>query len=273
MHVATAMLPNASASQDRIFTTRNAVILLDGASAFVPVEVSPSTYVDTLGRILVEGLVAEPRIPLIGLLASAIEESAALLDLHPGVSPSSTVAIARQDDGGLDLLVLGDSQIATPRGIYVDDRIARLAGPQRRAYQSRLAAGHGYDKTHRELLKELQVEQARRRNTDEGYWIAEAVPSAAHHAITVQMEVDATPWLVLATDGAYRTMQKLGLDDWGCVAAKDRIELDSLLSDLDRWETFEDPDGLGLPRAKPHDDKSIAAVRIAQTKCEYAPRE
>jgi len=260
MRVATAMLPDATSSQDRIFTTPNAVILLDGASAFVPVEVSPSTFVDTLGRFLVEGLAADPRISLTDLLAQAIEKSASVLDLCPGTSPSSTVAIARQDGDLLDLLVLGDSQIATPGGIYVDHRIAHIAQMQRAAYRARLAEGHGYDKTHRELLRALQIEQAAHRNIDGGYWIAEADPAAAHHAITVTENHESTPQLVLATDGAYRPMQHLGLDDWTAVAYQLDVELESTLKALERWEQHDDPNGLALPRAKRHDDKAIAAV-------------
>jgi hypothetical protein len=261
MRVATAMLPDASSSQDRIFTTPTAVIVLDGASAFVPVAVSPATYVDTLGRLLVEGLAAEPQIHLTDLLTQAIQSAASLLGLSPGISPSSTVAIARQDDGGLDFLVLGDTQITTPHGIYVDDRIDRFAQEQRRAYRDRLADGHGYDESHRELLKALQAKQAQHRNADGGYWIAEAVPAAAAQSITARLDLNATPWVVLATDGAYRPMQHLGLDDWQAVAAKGSVELDVLVNALSRWEARHDPDGLSLPRAKRHDDKAIAAVK------------
>ncbi|MDO8149161.1 hypothetical protein Q6350_12045 [Isoptericola sp. b515] len=261
MRVAKAMLPDVSSSQDRILTTPTAVIVLDGASAFVPVAVSPATYVDTLGRFLVEGLSAEPEIGLPNLLAEAISQSASLLGLSPGSSPSSTVAIAREDGHGLDLLVLGDSQIATPHGIYVDNRLAHFAQPQRDAYRDRLAAGHGYDGTHRELLRALQTEQARHRNIDSGFWIAEAAPAAAYHAITLRVDLNATPWLVLATDGAYRPMRHLGLDDWAAIAARDGVGLGGLLKDLDRWEKQDDPDGLALPRAKRHDDKAIATLR------------
>lgn len=262
MRIATAMLPDASSSQDRIFTTPSAVIVLDGASAFVPVEVLPSTYVDTLGRYLVGGLTSEPQIPLTDLLAQAIEQTSSLLDLRPGTSPSSTVAIAREGGGGLDLLVLGDSQIATPHGIYVDDRIARVAQDKRAAYRARLAAGNGYDETHRELLRALQAEQARHRNIDGGYWIAEAVPAAAHHATVVRVARETTPWLVLSTDGSYRPMQHLGLDNWSRVARRESSDLGTLLSQLDRWERYDDPDGLLLPRAKRNDDKTVAVVHF-----------
>lgn len=262
MRVATAMLPDASSSQDRIFTTENAVIVLDGASAFVPVEVSPSTFVDTLGGYLVGGLAADPRIPLTDLLAQAIKGAALVLGLRPGASPSSTVAIAREDEDGLDLPILGDSQIATPQGIHLDDRIANCAQPQRAEYRARLAAGDGYNKTHRELLKALQAEQKRHRNADGGYWIAEAHPGAANHAITMRLSIKAVPWLVIATDGAYRPMHHLNLDNWAAVAGLDSAGLQSLLNTLDRWERYDDSDGTKLPRAKRHDDKALAAVRL-----------
>lgn len=264
MRAATAMLPDAGSSQDRIYTTPTAVVVLDGASAFVPVEVSPSTYVDTLGHFLAESLTADPRVALTDALAEAIERSASLLGLRPGASPSSTVVIAREDGDGIDLLVLGDSQIATPQGIYVDDRIARFAHAQRATYRARLADGYGYDETHRGLLRALQTEQARHRNVDGGYWIAEAVPAAAHHATTTRQPLDATPWLVLATDGAYRPMQHLALDDWSAVAAKDSTELARLLNALERWEADDDAGGLALPRAKRHDDKAIAVCHLLE---------
>lgn len=141
MRVATAMLPDARSSQDRIFTTQNAVIILDGASAFVPVKVSPTTYVDTLGRLLGEGLAAEPEGQLTDLLAQAIEESVFLLDLQPGSSPSSTVAIARIRTGEVDLLVLGDTAIATPSGVVIDNRLSTIAETERQAYRARLLKG------------------------------------------------------------------------------------------------------------------------------------
>jgi hypothetical protein len=262
MRVATAMLPDAASSQDRIFVTDTAVIVLDGASAFVPVEVSPATYVDTLGGLLIEGLSAEPEIRLTDLLAEAIGQAASLLGLSPGFSPSSTVAIAREEGDGLDLLVLGDSQIATPHGIYVDNRLAHFAQPQREAYRDRLAAGNGYDETHRELLNTLQTAQSQHRNVEGGFWIAEAVPDAAYHALTFRGDAYRTPWLILATDGAYRPIQHLGLNDWKGITARGNGELDRLLNEVHRWESRDDPDGLTLPRAKRHDDKAIAVALL-----------
>ncbi|WP_167111008.1 hypothetical protein [Amycolatopsis viridis] len=84
MRVATAQLPPIEDSDDKIFTTSNAVIVLDGASAFVPVPVPASTYADRLGRELVACLNERPDADLGVVLADAIEASASALELKPG---------------------------------------------------------------------------------------------------------------------------------------------------------------------------------------------
>jgi hypothetical protein len=77
--------------------------------------------------------------------------------------PSSTVAMTRMAGSRIDLLALGDSSIfydtGPGTGVLTDDRLAELNMPQRQRYRERLAAGHGYDDTHRELLRTLQREQ------------------------------------------------------------------------------------------------------------------
>jgi hypothetical protein len=111
-------------------------------------------------------------------------------------------------------------------------------------------------------LRELQVQQAGRRNREGGYWIAEADPNAAAHAITVRRHLDEAPWVVLATDGVYNPMSFHESHDWSRYAGYDDRQLASLLEQLRRWEANVDPNGQQLPRAKRHDDKSIAAIRF-----------
>ncbi len=264
MHVVSAMLPDAASSQDRIFATQSAVIVLDGASAFVPVEASPAAFVDTLGGCLRAQLLRDPNADLIEVLGVAIARTADDLHLHPGASPSSTVAIVRERGDDLDLLVLGDTQIATPHGIMRDDRLSAVAVDERRRYRDRLSAGLGYGAEHRALLRTLQEEQARLRNREGGYWIAEASAEAASHAMTSTLAVHKVPWCVLATDGAYKPMEYLGVDDWRRIATLDRVSLELWLEQLDQWEAQRDPDGHALPRAKRHDDKAIAVVMPAR---------
>lgn len=260
MRVATAQLPDLDNSDDRIFTTANAVIVLDGASAFVPVPIPAAAYADTLGREVQQRLTDEPAAELANTLADAIAATATALDLTPGESPSATVAIARVRAGHVDVLVLGDTQVVLPDQIIRDDRLGALGFAASRKYRDRLASGTGYDDEHRDLLRELQTEQAKHRNRDGGYWIAEATPDAAYHAITTRRPTDEVPWLVLATDGAYTPMQHLGLDDWPHVAAATSRDLGAVLARCHQWEADDDPNGRALPRAKRHDDKSLAAI-------------
>lgn len=262
MRVETAMLPDVRSSRDRIFITPSAVIVLDGATAFVPIPVTPDQYVDTLGRHLVETLTALPNLGLTAALTRAIEQTAQHLELQPGRSPSSTVAIMRQHGQSVEYLVLGDTQIVTPAGILIDDRIAEVATMERSRYRERLANGGGYDQIHRDQLRDLQAKQAEYRNRDGGYWIAEADPNAAARALIGAFAVGSDHWAVMATDGVYRPAVHLGLDDWESAASHDAAELSRLLALLNAWEAEVDPDGIKLPRAKRHDDKAIAAIRF-----------
>lgn len=265
MRVATAQHPDADHSADRIVVTDSAIVILDGASAFVPVPVPVAAYVEFLGRQLVGILNEKPDADLTDVLKVAIQSTATYFDLRPGQSPSSTVGIVRRRDDQLDVLALGDSVIVLPNEVISDDRIDRLALPVRRRYQERLAAGHGYDDEHRRLLRELQTLQAQHRNTAGGYWIAEATPAAADHALTFSRPADDVPWVVLATDGAYNPLVHLGLDDWARVARADPQQLATLLDQCTTWEREEDPDARRLPRAKRHDDKAIAVIQFDVT--------
>jgi hypothetical protein len=260
MRVATAQLPPSEDSDDKIFTTSNAVIVLDGASAFVPVPVPASTYADRLGHELATGLATRPDVELRAVLADAIEATANGLELKPGKSPSSTVTILRERDGVVDVLCLGDSVAVLPTEVLTDERMDELNLAPRRQYQKRLTDGGGYDDTHRALLRELQTQQGTHRNQPGGFWIAEASPGAAQHALVSQYPATSVPWAVLATDGAYNTMTHIGMTDWPTIASSSAYELAVILDHCQQWERNDDPDARLFPRAKRHDDKALAAV-------------
>lgn len=261
MHVTLAQHPEPPAGDDRAFITSNAVIVLDGASAFAARDVPASTYAQHLGSTMA-ALVDGTDEALTVLLAEAIKTTAASLELTPGGrAPSSTLAVVRwRDDGSVDVLVLGDSQVVIPGEIIRDDRLGPLASAERTAYRTRLENGHGYDDEHRRILAALQAEQLRHRNVPGGYWIAEAEPAAAAHALVRQLSPDEVPWCVLATDGAYKPMEHLGLDDWPTVAGATSDDLAAILRRCQDWEST-DPLGKMLPRAKCHDDKTLITVQ------------
>ena len=155
-------------------------------------------------------------------------------------------------DSEADLYVLGDSPIhygtTSTTHDFTDGRLAGLPLTEYATYTANLRAGHGYGDEHRAALIALQRAQARYRNTEHGYWIAETDPEAAHHAIGTTLGIDAIAWAVLATDGAAEPIAHLGHDDWPDIAHYDGDQLAALLARIHRWEQHRDPDGTSLPQ-------------------------
>ncbi len=242
----------------------NAAIVLDGATAFASVDLDPGTYAEALGRHIVAELRSDDRIDLAEVVSKAIDIVARQFELRPGRSPSSTVTILRVHNQQAGLFVLGDSPLyygtVHHSRVLADTRLADLDLPESRHYRDRLRDGSGYDDQHRTLLRRLQEHQRAWRNVDGGYWIAEADPAAAYHAITATLSVHDLSWAVLATDGISNPLRYLGRADWATVAAQSDRQLTGLLAAAHRWESEDDPTGRTFPRAKRHDDKTIAAI-------------
>ena len=270
MRITAAQLPEPPHGADRVIVTRNAVAVLDGASAFGPARVPPGEYASRLGDATAAALSENPQAPLTSVLAAAITATAAELGLEDGDDcPSSTVAMARLGGDSLDLLALGDSYVfygtgpgGTGSGTLTDGRLAGLRLPQQQQYRERLAAGGSYDHDHRELLRALQRSQRQHRNRSGGYWIAAADPAAASRALTLTLPATASTWAVLATDGTVSTARHLGLDDWPAFARSGPAALADLLRACQDWEQHADPDGRLFPRSKRHDDKAIASLAL-----------
>jgi serine/threonine protein phosphatase PrpC len=267
--ITTAQIPEPPHGADRVILTGNAVIVLDGASAFEPAAVPPGEYASHLGASIAAALAGTPQAPLVSVLAEAIAATASALGLDGGDGcPSSTVVMARHTGDALDLLALGDSYAfyGTGPGVtgtLTDDRLAGLRLDQQRQYRERLATGGGYDDAHRELLRALQQGQRRHRNRPGGYWIATADPAAASHALTLTLPATAVTWTVLATDGVVNTARHLGLDDWPALVRSGPAALPRLLRNCQNWEQHADPEGQQFPRSKRHDDKAIASLTAA----------
>lgn len=263
MIVHSAQLP-ARSDEDRVTTSDHAVIVLDGASAHDPDTPRAGAYVDTLAVELRTRVTATN--DLRAALAEAIGSTAALLELHPGASPSSTVAVVRVGPTTVDLIVLGDAAVVVgtvddDEHVYVDDRLELLDLPAADRYRERLATGAGYDPEHRRILQDLQRAEGRHRNQPGGFWVAEAEPAAADHALTASYPRDRVAWVVAATDGAFDVLPTLGVD-WQAVAHQSSSGLRELLHRCRTWEATADPNGQALPRAKRHDDKTIAVIRL-----------
>lgn len=256
-----ASLPGGSdRGQDRWRTVDRAAVVLDGASSYTPSMADASHYVDRLVTSIGDRLVtAGGSLP--SILADSIRETAEHLELTPGTSPSSTVLIARRSEGEFEILVLGDSTalVKTADGQvhrFSDRRLSTVATDVRLTYRERLESGNGFDDEHRRLLRDLQEREHSVRNTPGGYWITEADPTAANEALIYRFPTEQIAWCVLATDGAQRTVDHLGIA-WERVATMTPKELHELLCELHRWEESTDPTAKLMPRAKKHDDKAV----------------
>lgn len=255
---------SAGTGEDRALVFANGVIVLDGATAHHPGIPKASGYVDTLGPELSSRL--DPGLDTRVAVAEAIRATAAKLHLQPGTSPSSTVAVVCVGSDTVEALLLGDSSVivGTRDGnfeVHSDDRLHKLSEPLSDRYRRRLAAGSGYDRKHHELLHELQGHQRSYRNRIGGYWIAEADPTAADHALRFDYPRDSIAWVIVATDGARDPLDALGIE-WPTVSGESSAGLRELLDRCHAWEADIDPYGRLLPRSKRHDDKTLAVIRL-----------
>ncbi|MFC9964909.1 hypothetical protein ACFVH4_11765 [Nocardia ignorata] len=255
----------ASSDEDRLVVTDRAVIVLDGATAHDPAMPSAGAYVDFLASDLAQSI--DGTSPLAVVLEQSIARAVAVLGIEPGAAPSSTVALVRVESDAIDVLVLGDSSVIVGLRtggvqVHTDDRLPRLRLPEADLFRRLLADGQGYSEQHRKVLRELQVAERAQRNRPDGYWIAEADPSAAAHALRFRYPRDEVAWIIAATDGAFDLVPMLSVT-WPEVANMSTQQLEQLLRDVHIWEAETDPDGQALPRAKRHDDKTVVVVRIA----------
>lgn len=251
-------------NQDRYLVGDYYAAVLDGASSYPPLPEGRDGgwYADHLAH-AIEALIS-PDKALDVVVAEAIEAVADAQHLQRGASPSSTVALARWDRSYVECLVLGDSTILVEHRDgtvepLTDDRLAAVATTQREDYRRRLQQGHGYDDEHRTLLQALQDEQRRARNTEDGYWIAEADPSASYHALQRRYHQHAISNLVLMSDGA-AAIEAMGLAEWPVVIHTARtLGCAEILTGVTNAED-DDPHGQQFPRSKHHDDKTALLV-------------
>jgi hypothetical protein len=258
--ILTAERPNGSRpSEDRIFTTEHAVIVLDGASQPDRSLHDGGWLADQLGSDLANHLRHEPAADLVPALASSIRRVAENHDLEPGHSPSTTVAIVRWDASAVDVLVLCDSPVivADRRGHLHQIRDDRLA-----TVTASLDRPDRFDAETPGAWRRLVAGQRRERNRPGGYWVAEADPDAAHHAVRASWPADEVSIILAMTDGVSIGVDRYGIPpDWATaieLAADDPNRLVDAIHDAEAA----DPLGERWPRSKRHDDKALAVLRF-----------
>ncbi|MBT2208697.1 protein phosphatase 2C domain-containing protein [Actinomadura sp. NEAU-AAG7] len=242
------------------------MVVLDGVSPLRPEGPRDGWYPDALGQRILDLLDSDPSADLPDVLATAIDHVSAKHSLVPGESPASTVAILRWDDQHIDGLVLGDSPIVVfgqDGGVDVlrDGRHEAVVAELRRAARQ---TTEGFD-TLDDLIRATRPAKLARMNHDGGYWIAEAMPEAGHHAILRRWPINSVHAVAAMTDGV-----SCGVDDYGLppswpaaltLALNDGLQ--ALLAVIHEAEAT-DKDRQRWPRPKTHDDKAAALVVFPQ---------
>jgi hypothetical protein len=251
-------------NQDQVVVVDGAAAVLDGATSWLRDPGDPRDggwYARALGAALTARLPGAER-TLTGILADAIAEVRDAHGLTPGDSPYSTASIARWTQDEIDVLVLGDSPVLVQAAsgeveMVADDRLAGTASSQRAAYREHLAAGEGFDARFAGLIAAVQRSERAAFNREDGFWVAEADPAAAEHALTESWRVDDVVAVALMSDGVSAAVTDYGLTDWsGLIAGVGERSPNALLADVHAAEAT-DPDGRRWPRTKRHDDKSL----------------
>jgi hypothetical protein len=258
-------------NQDTVIVTDRAVAVLDGATSWssrdgdVVPDRDGGWYSRTLAAELLPRLDGDEA--LVDVVGAAISRLRDNHGLTPGRGPESTVTIARWDCASVELYALGDSPVVVvPRegsaAELLDDRLQSVAARERAAYRDRLRAGTGHDDEFWRLVARLQEAEFTGQNRPGGYWIATADPDAANQALTSRHALADVRAVIVLSDGA-----ATGVDDYAspdawddAVDQLDRLGPTAFLIAVHAVEDS-DPDARRWPRAKCHDDKTIAVLR------------
>lgn len=248
-------------SEDRIFTTDNAVIVLDGASQPEAVERNGGWLAQQLGATLADRLRTAPTQELTDALESSITSVATKHGLVPGDSPSTTVAVIRWTDQALDVLVLCDSPVIV---MTTDGRVEVIKDTRLDEVTGRINHAARLIDDDPQGWATLVGEQRRQRNRTGGYWVGEADPAAARHAITTSWPIENIEAAVAMTDGVSVGVERYHQPpDWPTAAKLAALDPAHLVDVVHTAEDT-DPAGATWPRSKVHDDKAIAVVTLLQ---------
>ncbi len=259
--VRTAERPGGSRpSEDRIFQADNAVIVLDGATQALALERTGGWIAEETGQRLIAGLTAQPNVDLRELLKTCI---VGLVDDHglkPGMSPSTTVSIARFNKTVVDILVLCDSPVIllNTNGSIIevrDDRLSRISSSLHRPDGPR-------DMSKPEWVEQITTFETY-RNRPGGFWCVSASPEAADEAIVKQFSVSDCQAIMLMTDGVSAIVDDYqSLPSWQAAMNVGRTDPEQLVALVHDTE-LHDPAAEKWPRGKVHDDKALAVVDLS----------
>ncbi|WP_030321021.1 protein phosphatase 2C domain-containing protein [Streptomyces flavochromogenes] len=255
-------------NEDFVLFDSTAAVVLDGAGMAPGMQSGcrhgVAWYVEQLGTFLHAEAVRADK-PLAVCLATAIESTTNkhrdTCAVDGPLSPSATVSVARVRGDVVEWLVLGDCTVLVQSDGTVtaatDDRLVHVA-PRAREALARAASGSPErQRAHEALVREERSQ----RNTQGGYWVAAADPTAASQALTGSETVARVEGVALLTDGAGRLVTTFHSTDWqGYMGLLRHSGPEGVLRQVREAEAS-DPSLSQWPRSKQYDDATIAHIR------------
>jgi hypothetical protein len=252
----------SKANEDFVAASPKVAVVLDGLSAPPPLGTGclhgTPWFVAQLGAQVISAANTASDEPLQDLVAGAItrvaDSHAHSCDLdHPG-TPSSSLAVLREQDQRVEYLLLFDSVIVLdgPSGLVVvtDRRVDAFARQEDLATREHLIGSPA----HQERVQDLVAAQRRHRNQPGGYWVAGAKPAAAHQAVTGSRPRDQVNRAALLTDGVSCLVELYAAAEWPELL--DSMQQHGPTHVISRIRELEDadPSGNRWPRYKRSDD-------------------
>jgi hypothetical protein len=256
----------SKANEDFVAASPKVAVVLDGLSAPPPLGTGclhgTPWFVAQLGAQVMSAATTAGEEPLQDLVAGAItrvaDSHAHSCDLdHPG-TPSSSLAVLREQDRRVEYLLLFDSVIVLdgPSGLVVvtDRRVDAFARQEHLATREHPVGSPA----HQERVQELVAAQRRHRNQPSGYWVAGAKPTAAYQAVTGSRPLDEVDRAALLSDGVSCLVELYAAADW--LELLDSMQQHGPTHVITRVRDLEDadPSGSRWPRYKRSDDATAA---------------
>lgn len=259
-------------NEDTAVTSAQAAVVVDGAGLPEAVRQgcrhSVQWYSNHLAHSM-HALLGDPARSIRDALRDAIRETTAAhgpgCSLEGG-SPSATIAAYRITGEDLEYVVLGDASVLLARTDdsaqeITDDRLDQLVTPRRQ----RLLAE--WDRSGEFTGDDAWLEAHRRttevlRNVPGGFWVCQDDETAADEAIAGRVPLAELTGAVLATDGAARGSQLLGIHDTETLVKRliDDEHAD-VFAEIRAAETARQHD-LVSRRLKVHDDVTVVSFRV-----------
>jgi hypothetical protein len=253
-------------NEDFVAASPSVAVVLDGLSAPPPLGTGclhgTPWFVTQLGTQLVSAATTARDKPLQNLVASAIsrvaDSHADTCDLHHPGTPSSSLAVLREQDQVVEYLLLFDSVIVLdgPSGLTVvtDRRVDAFAQQEHLATREHPIGSPA----HQDRVQELVAAQRRHRNQPGGYWVAGAQPAAAHQAVTGSQPHGQVSRVALLSDGVSCLVELYAVVDWPeLLTIMQQHGPTHVLSRVREVEDA-DPKGARWPRYKRSDDATAA---------------